>query len=149
MSHYFYITPEEYQAAEQNGISAHLLGIRVRDLAWKKDRAISTPPRVVGNLVKWRDAAMANGIRANTFYTRLRRGISPEEASTTPLMSMCEASMTARDKNRVHPAHYVALAKENGVKYKTYTSRIHRGWDPEQAATKSVDAKHLPKAKRN
>jgi len=44
VSHYFYITPEEYQIAEQNGISAATLEARVRSLAWKKERAIYTPP---------------------------------------------------------------------------------------------------------
>ena len=40
----YYITPEEYETAERNGISRVLLDKRVRDLLWDKETAINKPP---------------------------------------------------------------------------------------------------------
>lgn len=38
----YYITPEEYEMAAENGISRSTLNRRVRDLGWEKEIAIIT-----------------------------------------------------------------------------------------------------------
>ena len=38
----YYITPEEYEIAERNGVCASTLNRRIRDLGWEKDIAITT-----------------------------------------------------------------------------------------------------------
>lgn len=89
--HYFYITPEEYAIAEQNGISARLVTERVRRLAWSVDRAITTPPKIHKDRKKWLEIAKQNGISIITFYSRVRKGgMDPEKAATTPIMPMRE-----------------------------------------------------------
>ena len=42
---YFYITPEDFKIAEENGISKDTLLSRVRILGWDVDKAITTPVR--------------------------------------------------------------------------------------------------------
>jgi hypothetical protein len=41
----WYITPEEYEEAEKNGISRDTLEHRVRYLAWNKEDAVNKPLR--------------------------------------------------------------------------------------------------------
>ena len=42
---YFYITPEDFRIAEENGISKDTLLSRVRKLGWDIDKAITKPVR--------------------------------------------------------------------------------------------------------
>ena len=42
---YFYITPDDYRIAEENGISKDTLLSRVRKLGWDVDKAITKPVR--------------------------------------------------------------------------------------------------------
>ena len=42
---YFYITPEDFKIAEENGISKDTLLSRVRKLGWDVDKAITKPAR--------------------------------------------------------------------------------------------------------
>jgi len=133
MSYHFYITPEEYQTAEQNGINARLLAKRVRDCAWGIERAMTTPPRIKGKWNDWVTIAAKNGISADTFRTRIHRGMEPSQAATDPILTRSEI---IDQKVRIHPKFYADLAKENGIKARTYESRVYRGWKPEDAATK-------------
>ena len=43
---YFYITPEDFKIAEENGISKDTLIMRVRKLGWDVDKAITKPVRI-------------------------------------------------------------------------------------------------------
>ena len=40
----FYITPEEYKRAAENGISKQCLEVRIRSLGWTKFRALNEKP---------------------------------------------------------------------------------------------------------
>lgn len=91
MSYSFYITPEQYAVAEQNGISARLVTERVRRLGWSVKRAISTPPQKHHDRAKWLEIANQNGISTVTFYGRVRKGgMDPEAAAMTPIMPKSE-----------------------------------------------------------
>ncbi len=46
MNYYdFYITPEEYEVAEKNGIDKRTLEQRIREYGWDKERAITIPKK--------------------------------------------------------------------------------------------------------
>lgn len=86
MSHYFYITPEEYTEASMNGIDARTLNVRVRYLGWKKEKAMTVPVRERKNRKEWAEIAAGNGIKYSTFISRISKcGMSEEEAATKPL----------------------------------------------------------------
>jgi len=138
MSHYFYITPEEYAEAEKNGVDPQSLDRRVRELGWKKERAMTTPLGKFTNRKKWVEIAEKNGIKYQTFMTRVNQwGWDEERAATEPLQNRAKAAEEAAKhrKDRITNTSLVQKAKQNGISYHTYRARIKRGWDPEEAAT--------------
>lgn len=84
MTYSFYITPEEYAIAEQNGISPKILEKRIRRFAWDKQRAITQPVRKFENHRQWAKVAEENGIPYHTYWQRLKLGWSNEKAATYP-----------------------------------------------------------------
>lgn len=138
----FYITPEEYETAERNGISKKTLEERVRKLAWNKEEAISKPP-VKRNWHEWAESAKKHGISQLNFYNRIQYGWSPEEAATRPLTTKQDRQklalrMVANRKQKTKKANR-EKARENGIPIKTFHARIRRGWNEERAATILVD----------
>lgn len=79
-----YITPDEYEQAAANGISADTLKRRIHAYGWDKQRAITTP-------VQKRDdpfirLAAQNGISEGTYLKRIYSlKWDKERAATTPL----------------------------------------------------------------
>lgn len=65
----FYISPNDYQIAEKNGIPTHLVNNRIRDYGWDKQRAITQPVQKT-DLKEWAKIAKQNGIAYNTFCPR-------------------------------------------------------------------------------
>ena len=79
---YWYITPEDYEEAEKNGISKTLLYQRVRIYNWSIERAINTKKR--GSQItseEWREG-VRNGLSRHLILSRLRRGWDLERACT-------------------------------------------------------------------
>ncbi len=141
MSHYFYITPEEYAEAEKNGVDPQSLDRRVRELGWKKERAMTTPLGQFTDRRKWVEIAEKNGIKYQTFMTRVNQwGWDEERAATEPLQNRSQAAKAAsvNRKYRITDRHLLEKAKKNGISYHTYRARIKRGMDPEAAATKPL-----------
>lgn len=140
MNHNFYITPEEYERAEQNGIKPALLEVRIRSLAWNKERAVTTPPHKKKKLDKeWIKVASNNGICYSTFKYRVNElGWTQERAATQALQDRKKQAKKASEASRVYPVKYIKKATKNGIPYDTFRHRIYLGWDPEEAATKSV-----------
>lgn len=70
----YYITPEEYEMAAENGISRSTLNRRVRDLGWEKEIAIITPvpmrDKYGWNKVK--EIALQNGIARHAYCDRIK-----------------------------------------------------------------------------
>ena len=113
MSHWFYITPEEYDEASKHGISGPLLEVRVRSLAWRKDRAINTPPHIKHSIKDWVDLAAENGICYSTLRYRANRlGWDLERAATQPLQDRKEQAKLAHENSRVYPKWIIELAKK-------------------------------------
>lgn len=143
MGYSFYITPEEYEIAEKNGIDHKLVDDRVRKLAWKIDKAISTPVRQQLKYSKhWREVAKNKGIPYRTFVSRIGRGWSEEEAATRPRQTLEEKkimAVKASEFNRVYPEKYRHIAEKNGISYELFRNRVNRyKWSMERAATEPV-----------
>ena len=84
---YHYITPEDYETAEQNGITAELAETRAWERGWDIDRAVTTPKRVArcfkGTWGKWKETAARHDVDRILFINRVRSlGWSEEEAAT-------------------------------------------------------------------
>lgn len=137
MGHYFYITPEEYEAAERNGVSPALLEVRIRSLAWSKDRAINTVPHKKNPLRDWVEVAEKNGICYSTLRYRANQlGWDIERAATQPLQDRKAQADIAREGCRRYPKEILELIKRNGINYDTFRHRMSQsGWDMEKAAT--------------
>lgn len=141
----YYITPEEYERAEANGVSYRQLNWRIREAVWEKERAITTPPRKLTDRGKWRKIAEANGINRSLFYVRvINQGWDEERAATTPLPTAEEktaGALKAMEAQRVYSAEYIAAARANGIPYKTFNWRMHHGWGYERASTQPITSK--------
>lgn len=139
MENYYYITPEEYEIAEKNGINKRVVYQRVF-LGWSKKRAITVPLQIKKLTNEHFEIAKKNGISKNTVKHRVSHlGWDIEKAITRK---------AEKRKNK-----YLDLAKANGIKESTYFSRIYKGWSKKDAATikpltrkesikKALDAKH-------
>lgn len=72
---------------------------------------------------KWVKVAKANGISQPTFHSRVfQMGWSYEKASSEPL-------------RKQHLDKWLEKARDNGINYRTFISRIKNGWDKERAST--------------
>ena len=119
-----YLTPEDYEIAESNGISERLVYERFYINDWTAERAITEPPGNYhsGNYKELLKQAHANGVMITLggLYQRIYKGMPEEEAVTKPL---------------VRKSKYIEIAESNGISRQAYYSRIHRGWDKETAST--------------
>ncbi|MNW46300.1 hypothetical protein D3C74_235880 [compost metagenome] len=135
----FYITPEEYDRAAANGITARTLEYRIRNQAWDKDRAIITPPRKKVDRSVWRLVAIENGIPLRVFYNRLADGWVSERAATEPLLTKERRSLRMKTSNptkRVYPQELLDQAKHNGVSRNLFVKRVTKlNWSWERAAS--------------
>lgn len=142
-SYEYYITPEEYEIAEANGISKKLLECRIRDRAWSKEKAINTP---VNKSVRNRysqeikDLVKKNGISMRTFKSRVNLlGWDLITAATTPTMDKRKNIYKAIPKVRKYPKKFIEMARKNGIPDKCFYQRIERDkWSIERAATTPV-----------
>ncbi|MDF2790832.1 MAG: hypothetical protein K0S80_3933 [Neobacillus sp.] len=137
MSHYFYITPEEYAKAETNGVDSFNLERRIHLLGWSKEKAMTKQLKTKTDREKWTKIAESNGIKHQTFMSRVNiYGMSEEESATKPLQDRkLHASINA-EIIRKFPKKYVDLADKNGIPYHTFRARVMRGWEFDEAATK-------------
>ena len=145
MAEVIYITPEEYDIAESNGIDNIMVNVRVRKLRWTIERAINTPikrqnPR--GSMDEYLKIAKSNGIGYRMFFQRvnvLKWDI--EKAYTKPPQTKEEKIQQAIkcvQSRRKYPKKYVDMAAKNGIEYTTFRQRILHGWNMEDAATKPL-----------
>lgn len=137
MGHYFYITPQEYEEAERNGVDPFNLERRIHLLGWEKEKAINTPLGAITDRSQWSEVAKSNGIKYNTFMNRVNNlKWSEERAATTPVISKSkQVENMNQKKKRVVPKDLMVLAESNGINYHTLRERLRKGMDPEKAAT--------------
>ena len=138
MNHLYYVTPEEYDIAEQNGISRILVWERKYRYGWKNEKCITEPVRQYRNVPKrFKDKAKELGISNAAACVRMGRGWSMEAAYTTPLITEAEKQERARKakkKRRKFTDEEYKIMEQNGVKVKLAHQRIREnGWDRELA----------------
>lgn len=133
----YYITPEEYALAEQNGVSRPLLNYRVRQALWDKRVAINTPPKTpqIRDFGQWEAVAKKNGINKKQLINRVNKGWDLERAATEPLTDAAERVQRGVMKRRKYSLEMMVEAENNGVSRETFYRRIERGWTPEKAAS--------------
>ena len=130
---YFYITPEDFKIAEENGISKGTLIMRVRRQGWDVDKAITKPVRVKRKFTEEEIKTMEeNGIDRNTASCRLKWGWTLEEALTKP---------KKRGRQYVYPEWVYKEANKNGISYSALGNRIRSGMSLEGACTKKTITK--------
>lgn len=137
----FYITPEEFTIAAQNGINEVTFYNRIRQLGWNKEKAMTTPPRKRSfHSTRWVKLAEKNGICISTYKYRINQlGWDPERAATQPLQDRTVQAKAAHKASRKYPIELVELAKQNGIPYDVFRKRIaYSGWDMMRAATTPV-----------
>lgn len=77
-----YVTPEQYDVANKNGISNNNVYSRLyQNKGWTIEKAITVPLKKN----KWLDIAINNGITRETYRSRKRLGWTDEEAASEPL----------------------------------------------------------------
>ena len=127
---YFYITPEDFEKAKENGIPKDTVLTRVRMLGWDVDRAITKPPRKIRKFTKEEIKIMEeNGIDRNTVSCRLNYGWTLEEAISRPKKP---------GRQYIYPEWVYEEANKNGIAYAAVNSRIKDGWDMKRACTERV-----------
>lgn len=134
----YYITPDEYDEAERNGISPITLTERIRKLAWDKRRAITTPVRIKRDRSALFEIAKRHGISRKILHTRLYRGWDELRASTLPVRTAEQSKEQGRklvEMNRKYPLIAIEFASSNGIKVDTFRRRIKAGWGIFPAAT--------------
>ena len=93
----WYITPEEYETAAANGISAGTLETRIRKYGWPKELAMTKPPRKLSKIPREIvELAQRNDIPYQTLYWRIYAGWAPERAATEPVADRAERVRRAR-----------------------------------------------------
>lgn len=132
MEDFNYITPADYEAAEENGITATLLEQRVREYAWDVVDAIETPKRKRkcrrALWSEWKQVATENGISREIFVKRATQsGWAEELAATAPLGTRFTGKWTDLEKE---------VAAQNGVSGNGMSlpnARLKLGWTREEA----------------
>ena len=130
---YFYITPEDFEKAKENGIHKDTVITRVRKLGWDVDKAITKPARKKRKFTKEEIEIMEeNGIDRNTAVCRLNCGWTVEEAISKP---------KKQGRQYIYPEWVYEEADKNGISYSALGNRIRRGMSLEEACTKKTITK--------
>ncbi|MNP50092.1 hypothetical protein D3C76_1443310 [compost metagenome] len=119
-------------------MSARVLEWRIREAAWAKEQAITTPPRKHADHSKWHVIAKQNEIPLRVFHNRIAAGWLPERAATEPLLTQEARSSRMKQNNpskRVYPPCLLALAESKGVSHNLFIKRVSLGWSWERAAS--------------
>lgn len=139
----FYITPEQYEKAEKNGIDRKTLDNRVRGLGWDLERAMTEeknkgrrflPKEII-------DLAAKNGIQRRTLYERVQRsGMSEIEAATKPLATLEDKKRFLEEgRPKKYSSEILAFAASNGISAATFRARVSQyGMSEYEAATKPL-----------
>lgn len=128
MSNYYYITPEDFTKAENNGICKDTLLSRVYRLGWSIDKAVNTP--VLKRKITKEEFLIGeqNGINRKLVSSRVcKQGWSVEKAINTPVR---------KAKARKYPNWVYDKCKENGIDVKLFLNRINAyKWDIDKACS--------------
>lgn len=131
----YYLTPEELDIAEMNGIGKALVQDRVYRHGWEKERAITQKRRDTKTSIwkTWSSLSESNGIGKSTFHDRVRKGMSPKDAATAPLFG------TKNGVSRTFSKEILELAAANGISRQRLYERVQKSkWNEHRAATTPI-----------
>lgn len=125
-----------FELALSNGITRVLLHSRYYQRDWDLKRATTEPvnKKTPSEHVSYIEVAQANGIGRSTYLTRVRGGMSKEEASTKPVAKRGRPKGTHRTC-RPYTNEQLALANSKGISRQMLNGRLKRGWNLERALT--------------
>lgn len=126
----------DFEKALANGITRVLLHSRYYQRDWSLERATTEPvnEKVPSEHKPYIAVAKANGIARSTYLTRVRGGMSKEEASTKPVAKRGRPKGTHRI-SRAYTPEQLALAESRGISRQMLNGRLKRGWHLERALT--------------
>ena len=128
---YYYITDEDYEEAQKNGINKDRLQARVLRLGWSIKRAKTQPIMKKKNITDEQlKIAKENGLD--------RSGMTLEEAISRP---------KKQGMPRKFPDWVYEEAQKNGIHYCTVNQRVNMGWSLEKACTEPANKKYSRKSK--
>jgi hypothetical protein len=139
--------PTKQAAAKAHGVSSATMSARL-SRGWTLEESLgiekNTSKRVSGNVApiivdgqafqSQSAAARHFGIDVAIFTIRLHRGWSPEEAAGLEEYVPGERSGDSIMIEGQHFQSHIQAAKHYNISYRTFKSRLDRGWTPEQAA---------------
>jgi hypothetical protein len=133
-----YLTPEDYEIAERNGIPRGYATSRFYTKNWSRERAITEPVKKHNGPWKaWKETCKQTGISRSSFNRRVQKGMTPEEAATTP-----PTPPNKKAKRTLLTDEQVEIAKQNGIGYSTLVVRISQyKWPIEKAIHTPVDTR--------
>lgn len=135
-----YLTPEDFEIAEANGINRQRAFDRFYKDGWSKKRAITQPmARKRPEFKQYKEICAANGINFTTFHARMNSGWTAEEASTKPI------GYKLPRKLKITPEQF-ATAEANGISKGALWNRVSGlRWPIEKAITVPINAKYRKK----
>lgn len=96
----YYLTDDDYKKAwDKNRITRTTLRARVYNYKWSLEKAINTPIQKKESI--YLKKAKENGILPQTYYTRIWRGWSKEQACSIPPMWVKKSNENIIKENRV------------------------------------------------
>lgn len=97
-----FITDEQYEIAARNGISRNNVYQRVHNYDYDVERAITEPLRKPSERwMRWKHIAMAHGVSNEAFNSRIRQGLTEEDAATKPI-NMIRSMSRKKNKEAQH-----------------------------------------------
>ena len=138
---YYYITDEDYEEAQKNGINKDRLQARVLRLGWSIKRAKTQPIMKKKNITDEQlKIAKENGLNRAAILSRMRRsGMTLEEAISRP---------KKQGMPRKFPDWVYEEAQKNGIHHCTVNQRVEMGWSLEKACTEPVNKEYSRRSKR-
>lgn len=137
-----YLTDADLERAKKNGIPIKRVKQRFYSLGWSKERSITQKYKPITNV--WGRYKDVSVVDMRTFYSRTKRGWTPEEAAKTPILGN---GQRLKARANITP-ELMELAEKNGIKRMTLYTRMHSyKWSPEDAATIPV-GKRRPNRRR-
>jgi hypothetical protein len=137
-----YLTPQDFETAKKNGISEERAKARFYKLGWTKQRTITQKTRKPQHdWFKYKDKSL---VSMQTFYQRIKKGMSPEEAALTPPVPLGGRL----DRPMKITKEHIERAAKNGIKAATLNHRVYGyRWDVERAVTEPINERYRSKKK--
>ncbi|MCU5510297.1 hypothetical protein OCB07_15840 [Bacillus cereus] len=130
------LTQEHIDLARSNGIDYNTLWKRYNYYDYSLEAATTMPKyeREESEHKSYIDDAHVNGICRSTYLTRVRGGMSKEEASTKPVVKRGRPKGT-HHTCRPYTEEQLQQAISNGISRQALNGRLKRKWDLERAIT--------------